>query len=288
MRIALLISGRASRYEVALLKILENTDYHNIDLFMSINDKNEDCKYYQKMKISLKKWLKSCYINEFKIDNNFYDEFDRNIANNTSPCQLLNNKYVPLYTLSMYWNWNNAFNMAKKYADSNDFEYDCYMIFRSDIINCKIPKNIPIDDNNTVYYARPICHYPINKKQQIGYEGLYGKLVMCDAWAWGSRKAMSIYCDTYDFAINKYKKLKGSYTIANEPCLTDNIFSNNVNHKINHWPQFEYHLDLNRRIFDNPSIDTKQPLSRFCKKKLQFVDITSIEDTKHIRAIPQE
>ena len=70
MRIAMLISGRAARYEVALLKILENTNYHDIDLFMSINDKNTDCKYYQTMKIALKKWIKCCYINEFKIDQN--------------------------------------------------------------------------------------------------------------------------------------------------------------------------------------------------------------------------
>jgi len=37
MRIAMLISGRAARYEVCLLPILEACGY-TIDLFMSIND----------------------------------------------------------------------------------------------------------------------------------------------------------------------------------------------------------------------------------------------------------
>ena len=50
----MLISGRAARYEVALLKILQKSNYYDIDLFMSINDKNKSCKYYQTMKISLK------------------------------------------------------------------------------------------------------------------------------------------------------------------------------------------------------------------------------------------
>ena len=38
MRIALLITGRAARYDVCLLPILQNTPYHDIDIFMSIND----------------------------------------------------------------------------------------------------------------------------------------------------------------------------------------------------------------------------------------------------------
>ena len=35
MKIAMLISGRAARYEVCLLPILKKTTYHDIDLFLS-------------------------------------------------------------------------------------------------------------------------------------------------------------------------------------------------------------------------------------------------------------
>ena len=156
---------------------------------------------------------------------------DNSLSNNTMHCQLINNKLVPYNTLSMFWNWKNAFNMAINYADSNNFEYDCYMVFRSDIINCKIPENI-LDDNDTIYYARPVCHYNIRNDHHINYGDLYGTPIICDAWAWGSFKVMSVYCNTYDFSINKYKKLNGVYTIINEPSLTDNILTNNIKLKL--------------------------------------------------------
>jgi hypothetical protein len=56
-RVALLISGRAARYEVCLLPFLENIDetQYKIDLFMSIND--EMCPYYENMIKRLQKWL---------------------------------------------------------------------------------------------------------------------------------------------------------------------------------------------------------------------------------------
>jgi len=45
MRIALLISGRLTRYEECLLPMLENcSDKHTIEVFASIND--SDCEYY--------------------------------------------------------------------------------------------------------------------------------------------------------------------------------------------------------------------------------------------------
>jgi hypothetical protein len=50
MKIAILISRRIARYESCLLPILNNSSYHNIDLFVSVNDKNKDCKYYNDMK----------------------------------------------------------------------------------------------------------------------------------------------------------------------------------------------------------------------------------------------
>jgi hypothetical protein len=55
MKIALLISGRATRYEVCLLEVLKNTK-HDIDIFMVIND--EENTYYKIMQDTLKQWLK--------------------------------------------------------------------------------------------------------------------------------------------------------------------------------------------------------------------------------------
>lgn len=39
MKIAMLISGRIARYESCLLPILNNSDCHEIHLFISVNDK---------------------------------------------------------------------------------------------------------------------------------------------------------------------------------------------------------------------------------------------------------
>lgn len=281
-RIAMLISGRAARYEVALLKILEKSNYHNIDLFMSINDKNKDCTYYQTMKVSLKKWLKSCYINEYN-DTEFFELFDNNISK-SADLQIVNNKLFPLYVLSMFWNWQNAFNMATNYADSNNFEYDCYMIFRSDIVGIeKIPENIPIDDN-TLYYPIPPCYFNMNPNIQSGYENMKGKRkIINDQWAWGCRKIMSVYCNTYDFVINNYKKVKGRYYINPETCVTHNIYSNNINEKIIDKAQINYGLDLNRKVFDDSNIETRGSLSIWAGRKLLSIDITNVEkDLSHI------
>jgi len=282
-RIAMLISGRAARYEVALLKILEKSNYHNIDLFMSINDTNKDCKYYQTMKVSLKKWLKYCYINEYK-DDEFFELFDNNIANCFN-VQLVNNKPFPLYLSSMWWNWQNAFNMATNYADSNNFEYDCYMVFRSDIVGIeKIPDNLPTDDN-TLYYPIPPCMFAIEPGKNIKCTGN----IVNDQWAWGSRKIMTVYCNTYDFIINQYKKFKGHYYVSSEVCLTHNIRSNNINEKFFTKRQINYGLDLNRKVFDNINIDKRDNgfwTGVWAGKKLLFVDINNVE--KDLSYIPSE
>ena len=47
----MLISGRAARYDVCLLPLLIKNNDITIDIFMSINDENENCNYYNEMKL---------------------------------------------------------------------------------------------------------------------------------------------------------------------------------------------------------------------------------------------
>ena len=68
----MLISGRAARYEVCLLPILEACGY-TIDLFMSIND--TDGLYYTVMREKLAKWIKGLYIHPYVIPADFKTEF---------------------------------------------------------------------------------------------------------------------------------------------------------------------------------------------------------------------
>ena len=60
MRIALFISGRATKYEVGLLPFLKKCKY-DVDLFMSLND--TECDYYTIMREDLKPYLKKLQIN---------------------------------------------------------------------------------------------------------------------------------------------------------------------------------------------------------------------------------
>jgi hypothetical protein len=59
---------------------------------------------------------------------------------------------------------------------------------------------------------------------------------------------MSIYCNTYNYVINKIKLTNGTYFVCGECCLTDNIYENNVEHSFHY---YGYELDKYRRMFDN-------------------------------------
>jgi len=239
MRIAILISGRIARYECCLLPILNNSGYHIIDLFVSVNDKNTECEYYNNMKINLQKWLKFISIKEFIIDKEIYDMFNPDKQVNL---QEINNKLVPYYTLSMYNNDMITYNEACKYADKNGFEYDIYLKFRSDIIANNIPENIirPSADKTHLYIHIPECNF-------ISL-GIYKNPIVSDIYAWGNRQTMAIYCNTYNYVINKIKLYNGNYIVHGESSLTDNIYENNVEHSFHY---YGYTLDKYRRMFDN-------------------------------------
>jgi hypothetical protein len=252
MHIALLISGRITRYEVCLLPILLNSGHHKIDLFISVNDKNENGKYYDKMKEDLKEYIKFLKISEFVIDDEIFNLFNPNKSNATHGMQVnlqkVNNKYVPNNALSMYYNDMVAFNEACNYADINNFEYDIFLKFRSDIIAHNIPINICKPEKKIIhlYSHEPLCSFISG--------GIYKKNAICDCYAWGNRESMKIYCNTYNYVISKIKEFNGEYYVAGECSLTDNIYENKVPHSFHHCG---YRLDKNRRMFDDVTIDSR-------------------------------
>ena len=270
MRIAMLISGRAARYDVCLLNLLQNTTYHDIDLFMAINDENTDCEYYNIMKKKLAPHLKKCIIKKYEIPQEIFDMFNSNESIQYN-LQKINDKFVPNNCLSMYYNDNLAFNMACEYADTNLFEYDYYMKFRSDIICFVIPENMPMNDNVLhLHCPTPVCNFTSF--------GLFNKPVINDAISWGNRNTMKVYCNTYDYTIEKIKEYNGKYMVHGESCLTDNIYENNVSHTFYHIP---YGLEKNRRMFDNICDDSRDPV----KKQTH---ILNINDENSLEYIPPE
>lgn len=231
MRVAVLISGRAARYEFCLKSLLEKNK-NEYDLFISVND--EPCKYYDVMKGSLQPWLKGLEVKPYLLPDDFENYHPETVR------QIVNGKFVPQNVISMYYNDMNAFNMATKYADENGFEYDAYLKFRSDIIASDMP-NIQKTDELKIYSAVPLCDFTCQTLDGIEVP------IVCDAVAYGNRKSMKEYVDTYNFVLDMNEKMSGDYRIHFETCLTQSIYHKKVLVERFH---YSYMLDGNRRIFD--------------------------------------
>lgn len=233
-KIALLISGRATCWENCLLPVLKNSTDYDIDLFMSINNNNPNCNYFKIMKNELASYLKGVYIHEYVVPEDFI-----NTSNHIySVKQLVNNKYVPLNLLSMWFNYKNAFEMACDYAQNNNFEYDFFMTFRSDIIIDKIP----------LFYVEDNILYSIRDPFTFKCFGIHKVENISVAWVFCKKNIMENYLDTYNFIIEQ-SKLDNNYICHFESNVTDNCMEKKMNIvKINN---IKYDVDANRRRFDN-------------------------------------
>jgi len=280
MRIALLISGRAARYEVCLLPILENSK-HQIDLFMSINDENGDCDYYKEMQQTLAKWLKKCVISKYEVPQSFIDVFKPEV--HWVCLQKINNRYVPHNVLSMFYNEQNAFKLATEYADSNNIEYDYYMKYRTDIIlDPNIFENLQPIMNDRLYINTPICKFRLE-------HSIHKVDCICHDWLWGKREMMTKWAGIYDYIFEMNNKYNGEYYIAFEGCITDYIMSNNINYETVY---YSYQLDRNRRIFEKiwenaGSNECRDIRINNIPGALLPIDIRSVTNTKNIPICPE-
>jgi hypothetical protein len=248
MKIALLIPGRAARYEVCLLPILQKTS-HEIDLFMSIND-SEDCEYYNKMQQDLKTWLRGIRFEEYALPSDFpFDvEFNKPLDYHH---QFVHGKEVPYNQMSMYYNTMVAFQMASNYEHENGIKYDLYMRFRSDVCNTTMPEVFERveEEENKLYSVVPNCDMTGLAKHKVR--------IVSDAWAWSNRKTMSVYCDTYNYVLSQLRENNGKYLVHYESGITDIIYDNKIPVIYNHIP---YSLDRHRRIFDKQMKSNLQPI----------------------------
>lgn len=259
-KIALLISGRATCWENCLLAVLKNSIDYDIDLFMSINNNSPNCNYFKIMKNELASYLKGIYINEFIVPKDFINTSDHiyNVK------QLVDNKYLPLNLLSMWFNYKNAFEMACHYAENNNFEYDFFMTFRSDIIVEKIPL-FQVQENILYSVNQPclfIC-FGIHKVQNISPE-----------WVFCKKNIMEKYLDTYNFIIEQ-SKLDNNYICHYETNVTDNCIEKNLNVvTINN---INYSVDANRRRFDNWEEVKDTRKENISNRTTDYIDINTVD-----------
>lgn len=220
MRIAIIITGRIALYELGLLHTL-NTTPHHIDLFISLN--GEECDYYDIMRDTLKPWIKFCNVQKFTLSKEFCELLKPYSWPNTSHCRVVDGYFVPYNVMSMYYNEKLAMFEAKKFADHNYFEYDCYFKYRSDLLGVTLPENLPLStDPNELKIFSPIPN------MSFVTHGKHKRQTICGAWAWGNRKSMDIYCNTYDYVIDRTNELNGEFFISFECSLVDNLVDNNV------------------------------------------------------------
>ncbi len=261
MKIAMLISGRAARYEACLLPILKESK-HEIHVFMSIND--EPCEYYENLQKDMFEYLKGFEISKFQLP-----EFSFNYAHNQSlhfHHKNINGRLVPFNQFSMYYNDKNAFNMACNYEEQNNIKYDLFMKFRSDICNTRIPDDLCLvpEDDLKIFSVVPLCNMTALAKHHVP--------IVSDAWVWTNKKTMQIYCNTYNYVLEQLSILDGKYLVHYESGPTDNLYDNNVQIQ---YVNIHYNLDRNRRIFEmhtylGPIDQSKPPIDIKTVSKLNL------------------
>jgi hypothetical protein len=190
-----------------MLQLFSN--YYEVHLFISINDNFSE--YYADAENKLKPWLKASRYENFvcPIENNIHPE---------TLFQTINNKKVPYTVMSCFYNDMRAFELIEKYETENNIEYDIYCKFRADIkIIGRFNKFIVPDKNsNKLYSCVPPCQIRINN-------WIAAPICICDNFAYGNKKIMKIYCNTYNWIIDFNNKMNGNYRINYETSLTENI-----------------------------------------------------------------
>jgi hypothetical protein len=261
-KIALLISGRATCWENCLLPILEKTKHYDIDLFMSINNDNPSSIYFSIMKTKLEVYLKGLYINKYNVP----DDFKNTSTHEYSVKQLVNNKYVPLNILSMWFNYKNAYEMACNYEKQNNFEYDFFMTFRSDIIIDNIPL---FNTNENILYS-------INQPCQFLSFGIYKVPIVSPEWVFAKKDIMKIYLETYNFIIEQ-SKIDNNYICHYESNVTDNCIQKNLN--IQRISGINYSVDANRRRFDDWENIKDTRIYNVSNRNTNYIDINKVNET---------
>ena len=253
MKIAMIIAGRVTRYEVCLLPMLLQCPY-NIDIFMSIN--GTDCEYYDIMKQKLSKCLKSIVITPYNIPENL----PFNIEHNNSlhyQHHIINGKQISYNQLSMFYNSMKAFELACDYESLHNIKYDIFMKCRPDICANGFPQ-ISLQPELTLLCAAPYC-------DMIGLANYHVRCANID-WAWSNKDVMKVYFNTYNYILNELYTKNGCYLVHCESALTDMLCSSNIPYKFVNFP---FKLDRHRRMFDTPHKTGSIPIPH----SHSFVDI---------------
>jgi hypothetical protein len=151
-RIAMVLSGRATRYEFNLLHQLKK--FYNkyptvwIDIFVSINGKPDE--YYMKLKADL-------FVCKIRFEEYIWPENFKQYAFTNVRHDALEDPRITYNMNSMYYNNLKNLEMIQYYCNRNNITYDKCILYRSDIVTEELPYILmDILDDNTVYFFKEL------------------------------------------------------------------------------------------------------------------------------------
>lgn len=230
MKVALFISGRCFGYKeclIPILNVLKNK--YEIYLFLSINSDID-----QEM-IDILKPAK------YEFKRFFYDDewIENRLKNN---CSFLG----PYNQLSCFYNDKNNFKLIEEYEKENNINFDVISKFRSDMMFRDI-NQIKFEKDN----ENDCILHNVELESTIRWHGISSPL-LSDAFCFGNKKSMKIYCNTYNWIKEKDIELNGKYNRTFEPYLNENIFGCLFNDPISCRPIYftfeEYEEKMNHNI----------------------------------------
>ena len=247
MRLAIFLSGRVKQYETFLHLLQKNETKYEIDVFISVNDIYSG--FYEELGKRFGKYLKGFNCEEYNVPENFQNVWYNKIEGQSN--FMMNNfeKNTAAYrSLSCFFNDTYCFYMATKYADDNNFEYDIYLRFRSDIITDDFPDfDIAKVNENILFSVTPVALITLaiteNPDGEIingryhGYGDIkhHGKHGTCDI-AYGNKYTMSVYCSCYDYILKQNIVNKGNYYICFDHTMLVFLEESDIQ-----WEYFQHH-----------------------------------------------
>ena len=213
VNVALFISGRLIGFKECLLPFVNAyKDRYNIYLFFSINtlslDKNQTIESItSELKDTFGAMIGDIYFEEFKFPKTYVENRLRN-----------NVDFFSYNLLSHSYNDRNNMKLIENFEINKNISFDVLCKTRSDSIFTNIQDFVVDNKHDTV-----IRHKHMMDIRHWGHIYTDTPVMISDSFAYGNKKSMKYYCETYDWILKNDIERNGTYTNALEIYLTDNL-----------------------------------------------------------------
>jgi hypothetical protein len=217
LNLAIFISGRLLGYPICLLPVINNLKKKNykVHLFFSINtfslnvnDRNAATLEYITNDLKNKFGESLCYCNfeEYKIPKYIVENFIKNNITTFS-----------YNVFSCFYNDKKNFDLIEEYEKNNNVKFD---------IICKMRSELKFNDDDVNFILDNKDDLIIHNKHMMdirhwGHVYNDTPAMISDAFAYGNKNSMKIYCSTYDWILSN--NLNELYHQTFEIVLTDSI-----------------------------------------------------------------